>query len=543
MKKTYQKILTFTLILSLITSTILLVKQDDSMAYSGKFNMTYLYGNNSETYLKNIESTNDSLSMVSPSYFDINPDGTLNLVNVDTNFIKTLNKKGIKVMPFLSNHWDREVGRAALRNRQVLAEQIVQAIEKYNLDGINVDIENVTAEDKDEFTDLVKLLKEKLPKGKEVSVAVAANPNGYTAGWHGSYDYEKLAQYSDYLIIMAYDESYNGSPSGPVASYSFVEKSIKYLLNKGISPKKIVLGMPFYGRYWNDSDPQIQGNALQQTAAENLANKYNAKVIFDKEKKSPMIKFTITEDGPQSTIAGSKLTPGNYTVWFENNDSIKAKLELVNKYNLKGAGSWKLGQENTDLWNYYSLWLNNKYFKDIENHWAEEDIIYSIKQGWMKGISDNQFSPDGQLTRAQVATVLVRAMNLQNHEIESKDEFIDVNTNHWAYKEIQIAKDKGLVSGFEDNTFAPDKAITREEMATLISRVIESNRIDIDTTNTYMDYKDVKSDRWSYDDIMKMTSLGILKGVGDNKFNPTNKMTRAEMSALMNRLDNTISGL
>ena len=543
MKKIYQKILTFTIILTLITSTILLVKQEDSIAYSGKFNMTYLYGNSSETYLKNIESTKDSLSMVSPSYFDINSDGTLNLVNVDTNFIKTLNKKGIKVMPFLSNHWDREVGRAALRNRGVLVEQIVQAIETYNLDGINVDIENVTAEDRDNFTDLVRLLEEKLPKGKEISVAVAANPYGYTTGWHGSYDYEKLAQYSDYLIVMAYDESYNGSAPGPVASYSFVENSIKYLLNKGISPKKIVLGMPFYGRYWNDSDPQIQGNALQQTAAENLANKYNAKVIFDKEKKSPMIKFTITEDGPQSTIAGSKLTPGNYTVWFENNDSIKAKLELVNKYNLKGAGSWKLGQENTDLWNHYSLWLNDKYFKDIENHWAEEDIVYSIKQGWMKGISDNQFSPDGQLTRAQVATALVRAMNLQNHEIESKDKFIDVNTNHWAYKEIQIAKDKGLISGFKDNTFAPDKAITREEMATLISRVIESSDIDINTTNTYMDYKDVKSDRWSYNDIMKMTSLGILKGVGDNKFNPINKMTRAEMSALMHRLDNTIRGL
>lgn len=74
-------------------------------------------------------------------------------------------------------------------------------------------------------------------------------PKGWNTGWHGSYDYSALSKYADYLMIMAYDEHYQGSPAGPVAGMEFVEESIKYAL-KHVPKEKIVLGVPFFGRVW-----------------------------------------------------------------------------------------------------------------------------------------------------------------------------------------------------------------------------------------------------------------------------------------------------
>lgn len=83
------------------------------------------------------------------------------------------------------------------------------------LDGVNVDIENVTEKQRTQYTELVRRLRESLPSDKEVSVAVAANPSGWNTGWHGSYDYAELGKYADHLFIMAYDEHYQGgAPAG-----------------------------------------------------------------------------------------------------------------------------------------------------------------------------------------------------------------------------------------------------------------------------------------------------------------------------------------
>jgi len=215
-----------------------------------KFNMTYLYGN--YDYISLVERTKGTLNEVSPSYFDLNSDGSLKLNVVDSYLVKTMHQKGITVVPFLSNHWDRTVGRKALKNKEKLATQIVNAIQKYDLDGVNIDLENLTEEDRSNYTALVKLVRQKLPEGKRLCVSVAANPNGWNTGWQGSYDYEELGKLADYMMLMAYDEHYEGSEAGPVAGIEFVEASIQYALNY-VPNNKIVLGVPFYGRYWNKS--------------------------------------------------------------------------------------------------------------------------------------------------------------------------------------------------------------------------------------------------------------------------------------------------
>ncbi len=358
-KRQFPKLKVATIIVAAGTVILTSIPMNKAEAHEVDFNMSYLYFGSTQTMISQVDKAQGNLSLVSPSYFDINADGSLKITNqFNSTFVNEMHARGIEVVPFLSNHWDRTVGRAALENREQLSTQLANFIIKNNLDGINVDIENVTDIDRNAYTDLVRLLREKLPADKEVSVAVAANPNGWTKGWHGSYDYKELAKYSDYLMIMAYDESYEGGPQGPVASYNFVERSIQYALNQGVSPDKVVLGLPFYGRYWQEGATS-GGTGISNVKVDEMLKKYGGSVTFDPVAKSPKASITIKQGDPVTTIGGKTLSPGTYHIWYENNESLKAKFELIHKYNIKGAGSWSLGQESATMWSEYRSWTTH----------------------------------------------------------------------------------------------------------------------------------------------------------------------------------------
>lgn len=329
-----------------------------SFAAGDKYSMGYLYSGTEQQHIEYVNRTNGALDTVSPSYFDIEENGSLKLNYLSKNFINTMHSKGIKVVPFLSNHWNRTAGINALKNADSLSTKIANYISQYNLDGVNVDIENVTHEQRDQYTEFVRLLRQKVPKNKEVSVAVAANPNGWKTGWHGSYDYAGLAKYADYLLIMAYDEHYEGGSSGPVASLGFVEKSIKYALTK-TTPDKLVIGVPFYGRVWSVDNNKIIGKGASIETINKIIRNCDSVVTYDESAQAVKAEFRIKKGDANYSIGGGYvLKPGNYVAWFENDRSYQSKLKLVSKYNLKGAGAWSLGQEDSSIWKNYDSWLN-----------------------------------------------------------------------------------------------------------------------------------------------------------------------------------------
>ena len=499
-------------------------------ASATKFNMTYMYFGSTQQYIGFIDKTKGSLNMVSPSYFDLNEDGSLKLTTkIDNNFIKEMQRRKIKVVPFLSNHWSREVAREALKNREALAQDIADAVVKYNLDGINSDLENITEEDREDYVDFIKLLRKKLPKGKELSVAVMANPNGRGTGINGGHDYKGLAQHSDYLMIMAYDESYRGGPAGPVASINFVEKSIQYAV-KQVSSDKVVLGIPFYGRYWNAAE-STGGYGIHLTQIDTLLSKYKGVVTFDDKSKSPKATFMVKAEDEKFSVFGRELGPGNYTVWYENEESIKHKLRLVQKYNIKGTGSWSLGQETAQVWNYYHLWLNGRYYTDIDKHWAQDAILEMEIRGWMKGTSSTQFSPNHTLNRAETVSILVKAMNLQDKTVSSQS-FKDVPKNHWAWREIEIAKEYGIIQGKGNGIFAPGEVLTREQVAAILDNVLKKDA----EGSRQNPFKDMTPLNWSYGAVAMMSNRGIINGFEDGTFRPMEKITRAQMAAMMQKM-------
>lgn len=340
--------------------------------------IAYLYGGTTDFYLGLISKTKNSIDTVCTDSFEVSDDGNLLIAaqnKLNSEFINSVHARNIKITPFLTNNWSRNLGVLALENRENLSSQIANTFFQYDLDGINIDIENVNEDYRAIYVDFIKLLRKKIPENKIISVAVVANPNGWTNGWHGSYDYKMLSEYSDYLIIMAYDESYQGSEEGPVSGSGFFENSIKYALNQGVEKEKIVVAIPFFGRYWKVGEP-FGGIGIADVDVENLLKNYESTSKYYELTKSAFAQVTIKPNDPKPSIWGYRtLSAGTYNIWYDNIEATKFKLKLIDSYGLKGVGCWALGQENPEIWSFYTYVLNEKLFKGIGEYMTKEEIL------------------------------------------------------------------------------------------------------------------------------------------------------------------------
>ncbi len=158
--------------------------------------------------------------------------------------------------------------------------------------------------------------------------------------------------------------------------------------------------------------------------------------------------------------------------------------------------------------------------KDISGHWAQANIEKLLESDAISGYPDGTFKPDNTITRAEFATVLVKAFQL---EAKSGKVFNDT-VGHWAKNYIDIAATNGIVQGFDEVTFGPDDLITREQMALMIN-----NAAKLDKTADEVAFAD--SDRiaaWAKDAVAATGSKKIISGYPDNTFRPKANATRAE---------------
>ncbi|MDR0293480.1 MAG: glycoside hydrolase, partial [Oscillospiraceae bacterium] len=322
--------------------------------------LTYLYGGTSPIYANNIARTRGNLSTVAADYFHIDANGSTALSKTpDTLFIQARQREGIRVVAFVSNHWDRAAARAAMAKRASVAATLAGWVDRYGLDGLNVDIENLTEADRDSFTDFVRILSGLLPKDKILSTAVAANPYRLTTGWHGMYNYAELGRLCDYLMVMTYDQSYEGSAAGPVSSYAFTEASVKEAL-KAVPAYKLLMGVPFYGRYWASlgSGSKVTGKAFTVADIDVITKHYSSRCWYDAVNHCARATVTVKKTDPSVGLwGGKKLEAGTYDIWYEDERSYATRMKLCRQYGLAGVGSWALGQEPERVWKGYRLWL------------------------------------------------------------------------------------------------------------------------------------------------------------------------------------------
>ncbi|BFT69167.1 cadherin-like beta sandwich domain-containing protein [Paenibacillus sp. P36] len=169
---------------------------------------------------------------------------------------------------------------------------------------------------------------------------------------------------------------------------------------------------------------------------------------------------------------------------------------------------------------------------DTKGHWAEKTIDIFVKLHVIDGYDDGAFKPNGNITRAEFAMVLSRVFDINGGD-NTSTVLKDVGS-HWAKGAIEKFVKAGVISGYEDGTFQPDKTITREEMVVMLSRIVNLNNVAKDTSKG--NFSDLEG-AYATNEIKAEAQAGIISGKADGKFDPKNNATRAEaLQIILNTL-------
>lgn len=163
--------------------------------------------------------------------------------------------------------------------------------------------------------------------------------------------------------------------------------------------------------------------------------------------------------------------------------------------------------------------------KDISGHWAENNIQELVALGAISGYPDGTFRPNNNITRAEFATVLVKAFQL---EPQSGKVFKDT-AGHWAQETISTAASYGIVGGYSADTFGPDDLITREQMAVMVVKAAELTPAAVELSFT----DSASISEWAREAMTTAVANGIISGYPDNTVRPQGNATRAEAATVI----------
>ena len=325
---------------------------DETKQIKGKVNLVWDYYSEYAKAPNRSGESMEGINVVSPMFFYLEKGS--NGVVIDNakddgrNYIEWAHSNGYKVWAMVSNNSLLTTTEGILndyKKRATLIENIVTLAEQYNIDGINMDFENMNQEDKDMYSRLIIELAPRLKDiGKTLTVDVTA-PDG-SETWSLCFDRNVIADVSDYIMFMAYDQyGTGGDKIGTTAGYNWVETNInKFLGQEAVNKEKIILGIPLYTRLWKEENGKVTSKVV------NIKD-VDTNVPDGTEKKwNDELKQYYIEYQEKNSI---------YKMWIEDKESIKEKIGLANKYNLAGIAFWEKDREPEDFWGFVNQELNN----------------------------------------------------------------------------------------------------------------------------------------------------------------------------------------
>ena len=171
-------------------------------------------------------------------------------------------------------------------------------------------------------------------------------------------------------------------------------------------------------------------------------------------------------------------------------------------------------------------------FADVpENHWALTPIEQLATTGLIEGYPNGTFQPERALSRAELATLLVKSKGMEPPAITEKT-FKDMPPSHWAARYVKGALTMGLVKGYPDKTFKPNNKITRTEGVVVLTRFGEIPQLAALTAGPY---PDLTARHWASPFIAAARTAGLLDYIGDNDFEPKRELTRAEAVEILSK--------
>lgn len=333
------------------------VPGDTDSGIDGKINLTW-----HQIYNTGVTKTGNhmaGLNVISPTWFRLVDNTGLTPYSYEHEFYSDLNfyiadlgnkgyiedakMEGYKIWAMFNTEGSPSKTSKFLNSeaaRKACVKKMKEFILKYDLDGINLDFENMYQSDRDKYTQFVKEMAEMC---HSIDVVLSVDVTKYeptSLTYSMCYDRTGIAKYADYVALMAYDQNGTWSTrAGSVSDLVWTENAIKKTLEE-VPNEKLILGIPFYARIWETTKDGkvIKSSALGMSAVANRIAANNATIVYDKKTGQNYAEWT----------SGEKV----YKVWIEDKTSIKARLDLVEKYDLAGVASWSKTFETSDIWGF-----------------------------------------------------------------------------------------------------------------------------------------------------------------------------------------------
>mgnify|MGYP001046718969 CR=1 FL=1 len=258
---------------------------------------------------------------------------------MNPNTLVAAQEVGSQIFPVLTNlvegEFDSELGRIIVSNREVinnLLNNIIDLLKQYNLPGVMIDFENLFPEDRNLFTNFIRLLSDRLhSQNKLLGVNIAPKWEDLPdRPWAGFFDYAALAPYMDLAAIMTYEWGWKGGPPTPTAPLPFVRRVLEFAIASGITPDKIIMGMTNYGYDWLlPYDPESLATTVVLEEMWTAGRVFNVPIVFDDEVKQSSIEYT--DFNGIERIA-----------WFEDALSHNYKYQLALEFELRGVFYWTI---------------------------------------------------------------------------------------------------------------------------------------------------------------------------------------------------------
>lgn len=296
--------------------------------------------------VSDLKGVSQHLSYVAFFSYRANADGSLVPIK-DTEALSATKKAGAMPMMVLTNfsegNFSPDIAHRIFTDKTAsnsLIKGVIQTMKAKGYKALNIDFEHIREKDRELYNDFLETI---LPKVREagfvVSTALAPKTSDEQKGpWHGAHDYKRHGELADFVILMTYEWGWSGGPPMAVSPVPQVRKVLDYAVSV-IPRDKIVMGAPLYGYDW--TLPYKKGGKyakrIAPEEAANLATRKGAKVQYDNKSQAPW--FNYTDDQNKKHV-----------VWFENEQSMQAKFNLVKEYGLNGVAYWVLGEPFPQNW-------------------------------------------------------------------------------------------------------------------------------------------------------------------------------------------------
>ena len=326
---------------NIMSKDYLHIKNDEVEEVPAKISLIWEYAANYSPD-RSGQSKRDGIRIVSPTWIYVN-DEKGNLKNtINSSYLSWAQSVGYESWPTIKNDAIGISKTSILLNdmnyRQSFIDNVMTLIKKYKFKGINLDFENMYMKDRDMYAELVRELSCTLRANGIISSVDVNVPDG-SENWSLCYDSKAISDIADYTIVMAYDQHGSSSKkAGSVASLDWVELNLQKMIERdGIDSNRLVLGVPFYSRFWRvRNDVVVSTSTMTMKTTKDYMDKHSDSVEWVEESGQYVVRYKDKND--------------DIEIWVENEKSLKEKLKLISKYKLAGFAAWRWGFENEETW-------------------------------------------------------------------------------------------------------------------------------------------------------------------------------------------------